>query len=79
MPHFLSALAPDDVLGVVFVGYSNLSQNVTTDRALLSKTVDRVRDALGFGLMHSGIPTRVMSCRGMRKSRPFMRGKRTLS
>ncbi|HKW02066.1 MAG TPA: VWA domain-containing protein [Vicinamibacterales bacterium] len=47
---FINALAPDDEVAVVFAGHSNLSQNFTTDRSLLLKTVDHVRDSLGFGL-----------------------------
>jgi VWFA-related protein len=50
MAEFLQALAPDDQVAVVFVGHSNLSENFTTDRARILKTLDRVRAALGFGL-----------------------------
>lgn len=50
MTEFIRALSPDDEVAVVFVGRSDLSQNFTTDRSLLLKTVNRVRDALGFGL-----------------------------
>lgn len=47
---FINALSPDDEVAVVFAGHSNLSQNFTTDRGLLLKTVNHVRDSLGFGL-----------------------------
>jgi VWFA-related protein len=47
---FINALSPDDEVAVVFVGHSNLSQNFTTDRNLLLKTLNNVRAALGFGL-----------------------------
>lgn len=50
MTEFIRGLSPDDEVAVVFVGHSNLSQNFTSDRGLLLKTVDRVREALGFGL-----------------------------
>jgi VWFA-related protein len=50
MTDFIGALSPDDEVAIVFVGHSNLSQNFTTDRGLLLKTVDHVRDSLGFGL-----------------------------
>lgn len=50
MTEFIKALAPEDEVAVVFTGHSNLSQNFTTDRGLLLKTVDHVRDSLGFGL-----------------------------
>jgi VWFA-related protein len=46
----INALEPDDEVAVVFAGHSNLSQNFTTDRGLLLKTVNHVRDSLGFGL-----------------------------
>jgi VWFA-related protein len=50
MTDFIRALSPDDEVAVVFVGHSNLSRNFTSDRKVLVQTVDRVRDALGFGL-----------------------------
>ncbi|HUL73619.1 MAG TPA: VWA domain-containing protein, partial [Vicinamibacterales bacterium] len=50
MTEFIKALAPDDEVAVVFAGHSNLSQNFTTDRGLLLKTVERVRESLGFGM-----------------------------
>jgi VWFA-related protein len=50
MTEFIRALSPDDEVAVVFVGRSDLSRNVTSDRRLLTQTVDRVREALGFGL-----------------------------
>ena len=50
MTEFFQSVSPDDEVAVVFTGHSNLSQNFTTDPVLLMKTVDHVRDALGFGL-----------------------------
>ena len=50
MTDFIGALSPDDEVAVVFVGHSNLSQNFTTDRGLLLKTVEHVRNSLGFGM-----------------------------
>ncbi|MEX2271132.1 MAG: VWA domain-containing protein [Vicinamibacterales bacterium] len=47
---FLTALAPDDEVGVVFTGRSDLGINITRDRARLLAALDRVRDAMGFGL-----------------------------
>jgi VWFA-related protein len=47
---FLQALSPDDQVAVVFVGRSDLSVGVTSDLTRLGTTVDRVREALGFGL-----------------------------
>lgn len=56
MTDFIEALSPDDEVGIVFTGHSNLSQNVTTDRLALANTIGRVRDALGFGLDAYGRP-----------------------
>jgi VWFA-related protein len=50
MTEFIRALSPDDEVAVVFVGRSDLSRNFTSDRRLLTQAVDRVREALGFGL-----------------------------
>lgn len=50
MTEFFQAVSPDDEVAVVFTGRSDLSQNFTSDPARLMKTVDHVRDALGFGL-----------------------------
>jgi len=50
MTAFINALSPADEVAVVFVGHSNLSQNFTSDRTRLLKTVENVRAALGFGL-----------------------------
>jgi VWFA-related protein len=50
MTEFFQALSPDDEVAVVFVSHSNDSQNFTSDPVLLMKTVDRVKDSLGFGL-----------------------------
>lgn len=50
MTEFFQALSPDDEVAVVFVSHSNDSQNFTSDPVQLMKTVDRVRDSLGFGL-----------------------------
>jgi len=50
MTEFFQALSPDDEVAVVFVSHSNDSQNFTSDPVVLMRTVDRVKDALGFGL-----------------------------
>jgi VWFA-related protein len=50
MTEFIQALSPDDEVAVVFISHSNDSQNFTSDPVLLMKTVDRVKDSLGFGL-----------------------------
>ena len=47
---FLRAVSPDDEVAIVFVGRSDLSQNVTSNVGRLLRTIDRVRDAMGFGL-----------------------------
>jgi VWFA-related protein len=50
MTDFIAALSPEDEVAMVFVGRSDLSQNFTRDAGRLLKAVDKVRDALGFGL-----------------------------
>jgi VWFA-related protein len=50
MTDFIAALSPDDEVAMVFVGRSDLSQNFTNDVSRLLRAVDKVRDALGFGL-----------------------------
>jgi len=50
LTEFVQALSPDDEVAVVFISHSNDSQNFTSDPVLLMKTVDRVKDSLGFGL-----------------------------
>jgi len=64
MTEFIKALAPDDEVAVVFTGHSNLSQNFTRDRRLLLKTVEHVRDSLGFGLDALGCSngSNIISC-----------------
>lgn len=47
---FVTSLAPDDEVGVVFTGRSDLGINITRDRARLLAALGRVRDAMGFGL-----------------------------
>lgn len=49
MTDFLAALSPDDEVAIVFAGRSDLSQNFTRDLGRMLRTVDRVRDAMGFG------------------------------
>lgn len=49
MTDFIAALSPDDEVAIVFAGRSDLSQNFTRDVGRLLRTVDRVRDAMGFG------------------------------
>ncbi len=49
MTDFIAALSPDDEVAIVFAGRSDLSQNFTRDLGRLLRTVDRVRDAMGFG------------------------------
>ncbi|HEY3884378.1 MAG TPA: VWA domain-containing protein, partial [Vicinamibacterales bacterium] len=56
MTEFVEALAPGDEAAVVFTQHSDLSQNVTADRAALMATIERVRVALGFGLDALGRP-----------------------
>lgn len=45
---FLEMLPPADQVAVVFVGRSDLSQGFTSDRGALMRTVDRIKDSLGF-------------------------------
>jgi VWFA-related protein len=47
---FVTGLSPHDEVGVVFTGRSDLGINITRDRARLIAAIDRVREALGFGL-----------------------------
>jgi VWFA-related protein len=45
---FLEAVSPDDQVAIVFVGRSDLSQDFTSDLSAQMRTVNRIRDALGF-------------------------------
>lgn len=45
---FLEQLSPDDQVAVVFVGRSDLSQPFTSDLGAQLRTVNRIKDALGF-------------------------------
>lgn len=45
---FVEQLPPDDQVAVVFVGRSDLSQDFTNDQGALMRTVNRIKDALGF-------------------------------
>ena len=47
---FLRAVSATDEVAIVFVGRSDLSQNFTTNAGRILKSIDRVRDAMGFGL-----------------------------
>ncbi|MEX2271133.1 MAG: VWA domain-containing protein [Vicinamibacterales bacterium] len=47
---FVTSLAPDDEVGVVFTGRSDLGINLTRDRGRLLAAIDRIREAMGFGL-----------------------------
>lgn len=50
MTEFLSSLSPDDEVGMVFVGHSDLSRNITRDPGQLVEAIKNVRAAFGFGL-----------------------------
>ena len=50
MTDFIRALSPGDEVAVVFVGRSDLSQNFTSNLGRVLKTIEHVREALGFGL-----------------------------
>ena len=50
MTEFVSSLSPDDEVGIVFVGHSDLSANVTRDQGRLVQAINNARDAFGFGL-----------------------------
>jgi VWFA-related protein len=45
---FLESLPADDQVAIVFVGRSDLSQDFTSDLGAQMRTVNRIRDALGF-------------------------------
>jgi VWFA-related protein len=45
---FLERLSPADQVAIVFTGHSNLSQDFTNDLDAQIRTVNRIRDALGF-------------------------------
>jgi VWFA-related protein len=45
---FLESLPPSDQVAIVFVGRSDLSQDFTSDLDAQMRTVNRIRDALGF-------------------------------
>lgn len=47
---FLTTLQSQDDAAIVFVGRSDLGQNFTTDLGRLSRTLEGIRAALGFGL-----------------------------
>ena len=50
MTEFINNLSKDDEAAVLFVGRSDLSQNVTRDPARLLQAVNNVRAAFGFGI-----------------------------
>ncbi len=50
MSDFVRALSPDDEVAVMFVGRADLSLNFTTDSARVLKTIERTREAFGFGI-----------------------------
>lgn len=50
MTEFLTSLSPDDEVGMVFVGHSDLSRNITRDPGQLVEAIKNVRAAFGFGL-----------------------------
>jgi len=45
---FIEQLPPEDQVAVVFVGRSDLSQDFTSDQGALMRTVNRIKDSLGF-------------------------------
>ena len=45
---FLERLSADDQVAIVFTGHSNLSQGFTNDLGAEIRTVNRIKDALGF-------------------------------
>jgi VWFA-related protein len=45
---FLRSLPPEDQVAIVFVGRSDLSQDFTSDLGAQMRTVNRIKDALGF-------------------------------
>jgi VWFA-related protein len=47
---FLSDVSPDDETAIAFTGRSDLGVDFTSDMHRLAATVDRVREALGFGI-----------------------------
>ena len=50
MTDFVRALSPDDEVGIVFAGRSDLGLNFTTDVNRMLQAIERTRGALGFGL-----------------------------
>jgi VWFA-related protein len=61
MTEFVSALSPDDEVGLVFVGHSDLSVNITRDTSRLMQAIDNTRGAFGFGLETPGTPPGTIS------------------
>lgn len=51
---FLESLPPEDQVAIVFVGRSDLSQDFTSDLGAQLRTLNRIRDALGFARDASG-------------------------
>ena len=47
---FARALPPEDEVALVYTGRSDISMNFTTDQSRLLTAIDKVRDAVGFGL-----------------------------
>jgi VWFA-related protein len=47
---FARSLPPDDEVALIYTGRSDISMNFTTDQSRLLTAIDKVRDAVGFGL-----------------------------
>jgi VWFA-related protein len=50
MTEFVRTLSPDDEVGIVFVGHSDLSRNLTRDTGTLVEAIKNLRAALGFAV-----------------------------
>jgi VWFA-related protein len=47
---FARSLPPDDEVALIYTGRSDISLNFTTDQSRLLTAIDKVREAVGFGL-----------------------------
>ena len=57
MTEFVRTLSPDDEVGIVFVGHSDLSRNLTHDTGTLIEAIKNLRAALGFAVpLSSSVP-----------------------
>ena len=71
--NFLERLSPSDQVAIVFTGHSNLSQDFTSDLGAQIRTVNHLREALGFA---EDAPSGIASSEAKRAAAPAACGMR---